>query len=63
MSCPQPARPVLGVGLALRDFLKVIPVVGLNQAAASKLAALGACMAREEGLEAHARALDRRAKG
>lgn len=51
-----------GGGLSLRDFLKVIPVVGLNQAAAARLAVLGARMAREEGLEAHARALDRRAK-
>ncbi len=60
---PTAGTARFGGGLALRDFLKVIPVVGLNQAAASKLAALGACMAREEGLEAHARALDRRAKG
>lgn len=60
---PTTGTARFGGGLALRDFLKVIPVVGLNQSAASKLAALGARMAREEGLEAHARALDRRAKG
>ncbi|ADD27532.1 histidinol dehydrogenase [Meiothermus ruber] len=60
---PTAGTARFGGGLALRDFLKVIPVVGLNQAAAGKLAALGARMAREEGLEAHARALDRRAKG
>lgn len=60
---PTAGTARFGGGLALRDFLKVIPVVGLNQAAAGRLAALGARMAREEGLEAHARALDRRAKG
>lgn len=59
---PTSGTARFGGGLALRDFLKVIPVVGLTQEAASKLSALGARMAREEGLEAHARALDRRAK-
>ncbi len=49
-----------GGGLALRDFLKVIPVVGLAPKAASQLSPLGARLAREEGLEAHARALERR---
>lgn len=57
---PTSGTARFGGGLALRDFLKVIPVVGLTQQAAGKLAALGARMAREEGLEAHARALDRR---
>jgi histidinol dehydrogenase len=50
-----------GGGLALRDFLKVIPVVGLSGQSAARLAQLGARLAREEGLEAHARALDLRA--
>lgn len=59
---PTTGTARFGGGLSLRDFLKVIPVVGLNQAAAVRLAALGALIAREEGLEAHARALDRRAK-
>jgi histidinol dehydrogenase len=59
---PTSGTARFGGGLALRDFLKVIPVVGLTQEAASKLSALGARMAREEGLEAHARALDRRTK-
>jgi histidinol dehydrogenase len=57
---PTSGTARFGGGLALRDFLKVILVVGLTQQAAGKLAALGARMAREEGLEAHARALDRR---
>ncbi len=59
---PTSGTARFGGGLSLRDFLKVIPVVGLTREAASKLAALGARMAREEGLEAHARALDRRIK-
>ncbi|RIH83906.1 histidinol dehydrogenase [Calidithermus roseus] len=50
-----------GGGLALRDFLKVIPVVGLSGQTTVRLAQLGARLAREEGLEAHARALDLRA--
>lgn len=58
---PTSGTARFGGGLALRDFLKVIPVVGLTQEAAAKLSVLGARMAREEGLEAHARALDRRA--
>jgi histidinol dehydrogenase len=57
---PTSGTARFGGGLALRDFLKVIPLVGLTQEAAGKLSALGARMAREEGLEAHARALDRR---
>lgn len=60
---PTTGTARFGGGLSLQDFLKVIPVVGLNQATAGRLAALGARMAREEGLEAHARALDRRTKG
>lgn len=57
---PTSGTARFSAGLALRDFLKVIPVVGLTQEAAAKLSVLGARMAREEGLEAHARALDRR---
>ncbi len=45
-------------GLALRDFLKVIPVVGLGSV--KELAQRGAILARAEDLEAHARALDLR---
>jgi len=47
-------------GLALRDFLKVIPVVGLAEEAVRELSAKGALLARAEGLEGHARALDLR---
>jgi histidinol dehydrogenase len=47
-------------GLALRDFLKVIPVVGLSEKAVRELSAKGALLARAEGLEGHARALDLR---
>jgi len=47
--------------LAVRDFLKIVPVVALSAQAAAELASLGARLAREEGLEAHARSLERRA--
>ncbi|PZA07833.1 MULTISPECIES: histidinol dehydrogenase [unclassified Meiothermus] len=57
---PTAGTARFGGGLAVRDFLKVIPVVGLSSQAAARLALLGARLAREEGLEAHARALDRR---
>jgi histidinol dehydrogenase len=57
---PTSGTARFGAGLAVRDFLKVIPVVGLNPDAAAHLAALGARIAREEGLEGHARALERR---
>lgn len=58
---PTAGTARFGGGLAVRDFLKVIPVVGLSSEAVAKLAPLGAQLAREEGLEAHARALDLRA--
>ncbi|GGM94438.1 histidinol dehydrogenase [Thermus composti] len=47
-------------GVAVRDFLKVIPVVGLSEGAARELAKKGALLARAEGLEGHARSLDLR---
>ncbi|RTI48730.1 histidinol dehydrogenase [Thermus scotoductus] len=47
-------------GLAVRDFLKVIPVMGLAEGAVKELSAKGALLARAEGLEAHARSLDLR---
>jgi len=47
--------------LAVRDFLKIVPVVAFNAEAAAQLSELGARLAREEELEAHARALDLRA--
>ncbi len=48
--------------LAVRDFLKIIPVTAFNSEAAAQLSELGARLAREEELEAHARALDLRAE-
>ncbi|WP_456475950.1 histidinol dehydrogenase [Oceanithermus sp.] len=48
--------------LAVRDFLKIVPVVALGAEAAAELSELGARLAREEELEAHARALDARAQ-
>ncbi|MER3536105.1 MAG: histidinol dehydrogenase [Thermus sp.] len=47
-------------GLSVRDFLKVIPVVGLRPERVAELARKGALLARAEALEAHARALDLR---
>ncbi|MGC8876125.1 histidinol dehydrogenase [Thermus sp.] len=47
-------------GLAVRDFLKVIPVMGLSEGAVRTLAEKGALLARAEGLEGHARSLDLR---
>lgn len=47
-------------GLAVRDFLKVIPVLGLAEGAVRTLAEKGALLARAEGLEGHARSLDLR---
>lgn len=58
---PTSGTARFGGGLAVRDFLKVIPVVGLSHQAVAGLSLLGARLAREEGLEAHARALDVRA--
>ncbi len=46
--------------LAVRDFVKAIPVVGLAPEAAARLSAPAALLARAEGLEAHARALEKR---
>ncbi len=46
--------------LAVRDFLKAIPVVGFSPEAAKRLAGPAALLARAEGLEAHARALEKR---
>ncbi|GLV46852.1 histidinol dehydrogenase [Thermus sp. LT1-2-5] len=47
-------------GLSVRDFLKVIPVIGLGEKVVRELAAKGAALARAEGLEGHARSLDLR---
>lgn len=44
----------------LRDFQKVIPLVSLSEHAVEKIGPAGARMARAEGLEAHARAIESR---
>ena len=44
----------------LRDFQKVIPLVSLSEKTVAKIGPAGARMARAEGLEAHARAIESR---
>ena len=46
--------------LNIRDFQKVIPLVSLNQDALTDIAPAAVHMARAEGLEAHARAIESR---
>jgi histidinol dehydrogenase len=46
----------------VRDFQKIISVVGLNRATLLKTAPDAALLARAEGLEAHARAIEARLK-
>jgi histidinol dehydrogenase len=46
----------------VRDFQKIISVVGLNRPALESLAPAAAQLARNEGLEAHARAIEARLK-
>jgi histidinol dehydrogenase len=46
--------------LNVRDFQRVMPVVGLSPGALSRIGPAGALMARAEGLEAHARAIESR---
>lgn len=46
----------------VRDFQKVIPFINLNKDAVEKIGPAGATMARAEGLEAHARAIELRLK-
>ncbi len=57
---PTSGTARFSAALAVRDFLKAIPVVGLTAEAARALAGPAAQLARAEGLEAHARALTRR---
>ena len=44
----------------LRDFQKVIPVIGLQRSLVDRVGPAAAIMARAEGLEAHARAIELR---
>ena len=46
--------------LNVRDFQRVMPVIGLSRAALAAIGPAGARMARAEGLEAHARAIESR---
>lgn len=57
---PTAGTARFGGGLSLRDYQKVIPVVGLEAGAAARLAEPGAALAELEGLQAHARALRQR---
>ena len=47
-------------GVNVRDFQKVIPVVSMSSDIVQKIGPAGARMARAEGLEAHARAIESR---
>lgn len=47
-------------GVNVRDFQKVIPVVSMDANTVQKIGPAGARMARAEGLEAHARAIESR---
>ncbi|MCA9838150.1 MAG: histidinol dehydrogenase [Trueperaceae bacterium] len=47
----------------VRDFQKVIPLISLNKETVTAIGPAGAKMARAEGLEAHARAIESRLKG
>ncbi len=49
-------------GVNVRDFQKVIPVVSMDAETVQKIGPAGARMARAEGLEAHARAIESRLK-
>lgn len=47
----------------VRDFQKVIPLISLNASTVQSIGPAAAKMARAEGLEAHARAIESRLKG
>ena len=44
----------------VRDFQNIISVVGLNEGALRRIGPAGATLARAEGIEAHARAIESR---
>ncbi len=50
-------------GLAVHDFLKRTTILGCDAAGFAKLAPAAATLARAEGLEAHARSVERRIEG
>jgi histidinol dehydrogenase len=47
--------------LNVRDFQRVVPLIGLNQRGVDEIALAAARLARAEGLEAHAQAIESRA--
>jgi histidinol dehydrogenase len=49
--------------LSLDDFVKIISVVGLAPARLAEIGPVAARLARAEGFEAHARAVDARLTG
>ena len=64
---PSHVMPTMGTArfsspVNVRDFQKIISVVGLNRATLEKTAPDAARLARAEGLEAHARAIEARLK-
>jgi histidinol dehydrogenase len=64
---PSHVMPTMGTArfsspVNVRDFQKIISVVGLNRATLEKIAPDAARFARAEGLEAHARAIEARLK-
>ena len=64
---PSHVMPTMGTArfsspVNVRDFQKIISVVGLNRATLEKTAKDAALLARAEGLEAHARAIEARLK-
>jgi histidinol dehydrogenase len=64
---PSHVMPTMGTArfsspVNVRDFQKIISVVGLNRATLEKTAPDAAKLARAEGLEAHARAIEARLK-
>jgi histidinol dehydrogenase len=64
---PSHVMPTMGTArfsspVNVRDFQKIISVVGLNRATLLKTAPNAALLARAEGLEAHARAIEARLK-
>jgi histidinol dehydrogenase len=57
---PTRATARFSSAVNVRDFQVVIPIVGLHAEALAKIAAPAAKMARAEGLEAHAKAIESR---
>ena len=54
---------LLEVYRSMRDFQNIISVVGINETALRRIGPAAATLARAEGLEAHARAVESRLLG